>query len=87
MLWNKHCTAALAKLWEDGLVSPKALSTDDIEPVFDLSSVFNENNISIQRFRSQFRSKAGEYMRAQVLQGRRQGESKKIQICIPSFYF
>jgi hypothetical protein len=80
MPWNKHCTAALAKLWEDGTVSPKALATDEIDPVFDLSPVFVENKISILRFRAQFRSKAADYMRSQALQGRRRGES------ITSFY-
>jgi hypothetical protein len=83
MPWNKLCTAALAKLWVDGMVSPKSVSTDDIDPAFDLSPVFKDNGVSILRFRSQFRSKAGDYMRAQALQGRRRGESAKIQMCIP----
>ena len=56
------------------MASPKAISADDIDPIFDMNSVFEDNGVSLPRFRVQYKIKAGKYMRTLALQGQRRGE-------------
>lgn len=73
-MWNNKCSQALAELWRNGIVSPRAITADEIDPIFDLSPVFAKNGVSLLRFRAQYKIKAGKYMCAEALKGvRRRG--------------
>ena len=73
-MWNNKCSQALAELWRNGIVSPRAITADEIDPIFDLSPVFAKNGVSLLRFRAQYKIKAGKYMCSEALKGvRRRG--------------
>lgn len=76
--WSKKVHGAkLCELFEQGLADPKGNTADEIDRFWKLDPCFEQ--ITIDRFRDNFRKTAAAYIRGKGLQGiRRAGEKKTV---------